>query len=267
MTPKDPITGIETPGAGPEQPVAGVGGATEAPVVAPQVPEDVDWQKREAELKQSFERDLGRMRSTYDSQIRDLKTDQVKQASAFEDQLHNIKMSSMDDAQKQVYELQLYRDRSKTLNEQLVTSQQELQNAQSMGVYMQNFLSLGVDPSKLDATNPYTLAETGWEATAFRIHQQDERLAELEKQLAAKGGSELVTTPAPMAPAPTRPGLPTAPAVVTQRSGEVPVKAATWSDLSKQLEAQYGQKFDVDKIYKWVEQGWLSHEILPFQTG
>jgi len=267
MTLNDPVTDIKTPGTGPEQPVAKVVGATEIPVVAEQVSGDVDWQKREAELKQSFERDLGRMRSTYDSQIRDLKTDQVKQASAFEDQLHNIKMSSMDDAQKQTYELALYRDRSKALNEQLVANQQELQNAQSMGVYMQNFLSLGVDPSKLDATNPYTLAETGWEATALRIHQQDERIAELTKQIAAKGGSELVTTPTPPAPAPTRPGLPTAPAVVTQRSGEVPAKATSWGDLIQQLNAQYGQVFTVEKIYQWVEQGRLSHEILPFQSG
>lgn len=265
MTPKDPITGIETPEAVPEQAVVGAGGATETPVVAPQVSEDVDWQKREAETRATFERDLSRMKSSYDSQIKGIRNDQAKQIGDFENELHTIRMSNMDDAQKQVYERDLYRDRSKSLQEQLATQQQELENAQSMGIYMQNFLSLGVDPSKLDATNPNTLATSGWEATALRIHQQDERIVELEKQIAAKGG-ELVTTPAPVAPAPTVPGQTAAPAVVTQRSGDVPAKAASWGTLIQQLNAQYGQVFTVEKIYKWVEQGRLSHEILPFQS-
>jgi len=263
---ENPVIDTVTPGAGTEQPVAKVEGATEAPVVAPQVSEDVDWQKREAELKQTFEHDLSRMKSSYDSQIRGIRTDQTKQIGDFENQIHAIRMSSMDDAQKQVYELNLYKERSGSLQEQLVTSQQQLENAQSMGIYIQNFLSLGVDPSKLDATNPETLATSGWEGVALRMHQQDERIAELMKQQADKPASGLETTPTPtVPPAPKVPGQPIAPAVVTQRGGETPAKAANWGALIQQLEAAHGQKFTVEKIYTWVQQGRLSHEILPFQ--
>jgi len=220
-----PLAGPVTPApepvgpAAPQQPI-------EMPAASDTKAEFEAWkQGYEAEQK----RNISRLQSTLMSQQADAQRNWEQEREDYERKLAESVMAGMDEKERGEYQLDMYRQRLDRYEQKLAEEQQLRETYSNMHSYGQWFVDMGVSYSKLDFTNPETLAQSG--TLALQEHVRD---------MQAKISSVPVTTvPAPVArPAPVA----ASPSPVVTTHGGTPTAATTFEDIRKALSEQTGRQ-------------------------
>jgi len=250
----------------PEEGLPSEGDPTEDEGLAQLSQEDVGKLKQEledaeaqlAKGKKQAERDISNVRSSLDQRhSRDM--DEMRgQLDNYETRMHQTAMSSMDDAEKVQYELQVERNRRERLETELAQARGASESAKAMNQYAQGFMELGVKYENLDFTNPEALYASGWEGVAGVRKSLLERIDTLENPVE------------PVAPevqpdgtiTPVTPVTPVAPKVMVQH-GQQPSATKSIGDVITALTAQYpDSKWTEDKVVSYVERGLLPKSIV-----
>ena len=224
--------------------------------------EDVGKLKQELEdaqalldkAKKQAERDISNVRSSLDQRhSRDM--DEMRgQLDSYETRMHQTAMSSMDEAEKVQYELQVERNRRERLETELAQARGASESVKAMNQYAQGFMELGVKYENLDFSNPETLYASGWEGVAGVRKSLLERIDLLENP------AEPTTPVTPENPA--TPATPVAPAVMAQH-GQQPSATKSITDVITALSAQYpDSQWTEDKVVSFVERGLLPKTII-----
>jgi hypothetical protein len=227
----EPMGGATTPAA-----------PTTAEPVAPATPSatPTDAEAQLAEYKRQvakYEADVRALKSASDKRLHDAETTWKQQQSQMQKELQAIRMASMDDDERKLYETSLAQEQQQEIAQQLEESRRSAQEYQANLQAIQYFIGLGVPADKLVIDQGYdTLFNSGmgWMTDELKRSRT-----------------------APASP-PAQPGqfpLPNPPVVATTNQG-LPNTKPTWDDLRK----KYGSD---EQIYRLVEAGLLPGDIVP----
>jgi hypothetical protein len=213
-------------------PATGVADATSQSSPADAKEMQVDYAARLERLNQ----DLNAMKSTFQRRESQLSKEWQERESQYLRQIEQLRLATMDEDERKVYESTATVRQLNELQEALQTVSAQREEAESKLKAQQYFISQGVPVNKLELGQSY---DDLW---ASGMAYLTEELSQLRKR---------ASTPQ----AASNPPVIQAPAVVTANNAPASV-GPQWSDLVK----QYG---DEESVYRLVETGQLSPDIIP----
>lgn len=188
----------------------------------------------EQEFNERVERDVSNVRSQLMRAHSQREQEWQEQQEAYEDRIRNLETKDMDEDERAKYEANAYRSRVEEMKGQLSELQAELNASRNMGAYVTGLVKgFGIDPTKLDLTDPDALSESAWEAATTAYQSKSQKVEELEQELAKvrKGGDET--------PPEEKPPVEKAPDVVTGIQG-ASKGSPTLLDLRKSASEKMG---------------------------
>ena len=208
------------------------GGVTEQVTPAPKPDVDVEA------LKAKYEKDINNLKSTLQRQTSQVNKEWQERYGELQTQMHQTRMQSMTDEERERYERQLESEEFQSLQAKLAEIENEKQLMNSTVSAFSFFIQQGVPADKLNLADGYdAVVSAGWG------HLTSE-LATL-RQAAANPQPQKPVEPAP---------LKSAPGVVTDKG--IPASGTTWAALR----AQFGTD---EAVYRAVEEGRLDPSIIP----
>lgn len=238
MTDLNPqVQGSETGGVAEQVTPETQGGVSQVETPVSQTPVDVEALKADYEKKlAASQQDLNKLKSSLQQREAQIVKDSQQKYSELQRQLHEVRMSTMDDDARKKYEAQLVTEEYQSLQEQMAEINRKNQEYQSMLDAQQFFLNKGVPADRLVLNQGYeVLVESGWNWVT-------ERLQAIQN---AASNPTTKSEPAPLRQAPN---------VVTDKA--TPHTGTTWSDLLQ----KYGT---AENVYRAVEEGRLPASIIP----
>lgn len=199
------------------------------------------------ERMSKLQRDMDKMRSTYDRNLAEREKQWKAQQAELERRLHETAVKDLDEKDRAAYERDLYAQKAQEYEQRLAQLEAERQAQENMRQYAEAYKqTFGVKPEDLDMSNPEMFAQSAWQAAA-------NQMAALRQELEAlKGG----TPPAPQTPA--RPA--TNRTVVTSQGG-VPASKPTLNDFRAKIAAATGKQASEvsdNEIFEAFEKGRIS---------
>lgn len=189
------------------------------------------------------EQDIRNIKSSLQRRESQLTNDFKARERDFQQQLDQIRMSSMDEDERAIYTQQLTERRLAEMQDENASIARERDQAQAMTNAYIYFTRLGVTPDKL-------VLDQGYEAMYQSGMEELEGMVQnLRTQTAAPVAPPTSPTP------PNPPAPPTAPPVVTTTTPPAGSKP-TWAELV----AKYGSE---EAVYSLVEQQRLPPDIIP----
>ena len=221
--------------------------------VATAAGKDNDATKQLQELQAAFEKeraqreaDVAKVKSAYQKQLNEQQAQMNQLQQDYQKQLDELKLNTLDDEGKKRYAKEIEHRQLSQKEQEADFLRQQLAEMQNMTNYLDAFISLGVDRSQLVTDQGVTaLVQSGWNAVAKTM-----------KELRDKANGS--TTPPATSTAATGSKEIPAPDVVTPDGGAV----------GKMSLAELADKYsggDVDSLFKLVETGQLSPDILPVE--
>jgi hypothetical protein len=198
----------------------------------PQNQVDVEKVKQEYEgkLSQAMQ-DLNNVKSSLQKRESQITREKDQQIEQLRKQMHEVRMSGMDDTQRKAYESQLINEEYEQTRQKLAEYERKTAEYQQMLDAQEFFLKKGVPADKIILNQGYeTLVQSGWDWVTDELT----RLRQPQQQQVAP--------------------LKTAPSVVTDKS--TPSNGTTWAELR----TLYGSD---ENVYRLIEQGQLDPSILP----
>ena len=154
-------------------------------------------------------------------------------------------MSHLEGEARTQFELNLYKQRNASYEQQLAETRAQAEAIQNMNSYAQWFVGLGVSYDKLDWSSPEALAQSG--AMGLTEIQQT-----MKQELEALKAAQKAVPQAPVAPGlPARSGATPTP-VVTQH-GSVPNAGLSFEDIRKSLSQQMGRELAPDDVFRLAD--------------
>lgn len=184
-----------------------------------------------------YQEDLNKLKSASQRREGELQRTLTQRDAEYKAELEKVRLSTMDDEERKIYEIERNRERVNELQAELDRVNAEREEQAAINNTFAFFLQKGVPANALvNGQGLDALVVSGWDYIS-------NRLAQLEAAAA--------NAPAPKTP-PQEP--PKAPPVTTGTG--TPVGSPTWDDLIK----QYGS---MDEVFNRIEQGRLSRDVLP----
>lgn len=263
MTLPNQIPGGATPEGSPVLPVGTPLGGGVVPTTPAQPVSADDWKARYdatlAELeniRSSSERDLRGVKSSLQSQIAGLERQRDEERQRLEAQVHQLATKGLDENEQTKYNFKLAQDHLTQKDQQLAQMQSQLQTLQEVPRYISSFLALGISPNKLVVDQGVdALLESGWRELVTTFEATKAELAQY------KSGSGTIVPAVPgggvggIAPM-------TAPLVASPAGGTAMLGNA-WPQVIKAVSDQFGYPVTQEEIYRMVELGQLSSDIIP----
>jgi len=204
---------------------------------------ELEAQRRQWELES--QRNISRLQSTLMSQQAQQRQQWEQERADWENKLAESQMSHLEGEARTQYELNLYKQRNASYEQQLAETRAQSEAIQNMQNYAQWFVSLGVPYDKLDWSSPEALAQSG--AMGLTEIQQSTK-----QELEALRAAQKAAPPAPVAPGlPPRTGA--APTPVVTQHGAVPNANLSFEDIRKSLSQQMGRELTPDDVFKLAE--------------
>lgn len=202
----------------------------------PESQQPIDVEKIRAEYEQRLAqstRDLNAMKSSLQKREAELTSQYEKQKADLQKQLRDIRLGSMDENQRKVYEQQAAQEEVENLARRAADAEQAAQEMARTLDAQAFFVQRGVPADKLVMGQGYdALVNSGWSYI-------DQELTTLRKSAQSQ--------------TPAKPRK-TAPTVDTNKG--IPGSKTSWADLRK----RYGSE---EHVYQMIEQGLLDPSILP----
>jgi exonuclease VII large subunit len=207
-------------------------------------------QARLKELEIAREQDVSQLRSSLDQRYGQELAERDRRIEETERRMHEAAMSTMDEQERVTYRLQVAEDTNARLQTQLQEERFRNQAQSQVGQYAADFMKMGVPMDKLNWADPNQMWSSGWEALKEVRKAEAE---ELERFKSQQPTDEPLQEPTADTPRRTP--------VVTQH-GPQASGGKTMSSVIQSLEAQFGQKFDAEKVFTWIEQRHIDANIL-----
>lgn len=260
-----PVVAGAEGGVSPETPVPG-GVETTAPVAVPATPtqpasDGEDWRARYESDMAKAQADLNALKSSLQSQNAQIRREAEQSQRALEQELHKLRMASMDEPERKEYELSMTRNELNDMKAQLEQERTRANELNTVPSLIASFGRMGIPTTVLDLEHgPDALAESGWRAVVQKMQYLENAVRGIttNRQSAAAPAA-----PAHVAPAsPQQPGTFTPPPVAPAAGGPV-TTGRTWGSVLKSLSDQTGRPWTEEDVYQEVEQGRLPPTILP----
>jgi hypothetical protein len=202
--------------------------------------------------------DLNALKSSLQSQSSEMMKAKDQERKVLEQELHKMRMASMDAPERSQYELDMAKNELSELRGQLEQERARANELSSVGSIVQSFARMGI-PSNMLVLDQGTdaLAESGWRAVVQKMNYLENAVKGTQRPIAPN-------QPVPATPATTnqQPGTYTPPQVAPPAGGPV-TTGRTWGSLLTTLKAQTGNEWTEEEVYRAVENGRLPPDILP----
>lgn len=196
------------------------------------------------EIKTTAQTDLSRqksaLQSTHAAEMRDMRSGNQEQIDALEVQIRQATLTSLDEDDREAYERSWATEDKRKLEDQIETLQSERDMALSMGQYVQAANTLGIDPSKIDVSNPEAAYQSMWTGVTELISDLKANNEELQKNAAKPTTEDKTVTKEPDK------------VLTTQHS--TPTGTATIFDVRKALSDELGRPVTLDEVYNMAEE-------------
>ena len=196
------------------------------------------------EIKTTAQTDLNKqksaLQSTHAAEMRDMRSGNQEQIDALEVQIRQATLTSLDEDDREAYERSWATEDKRKLEDQIETLQSERDMALSMGQYVQAANTLGIDPSKIDVSNPEAAYQSMWTGVTELISDLKANNEELQSRVAEPTTEETTVTKEPDK------------VLTTQHS--TPTGTATIFDVRKALSDELGRPVTLDEVYNMAEE-------------
>jgi hypothetical protein len=155
------------------------GGVTDVTTANPASDADSEAVYKEQLLR--LQKDIDRMRSTYDRNAAERDRQWKAEKAELETRLHQTATKDMDEKDRATYERDLYASRLQEYEQRLEQMEQQRQQEANMRQYADAYQkAFGVKPEDLDLSDPQKFQESAWSAATNRFAELQRRLEELE---------------------------------------------------------------------------------------
>jgi hypothetical protein len=142
-----------------------------------------DLKNQLASLTQKYEQDISRLRQSLDKRYSQDRQTWQSERETLTKKLNDLVMSSMDEEDREAYELELLREERQSLTQQLNQERQRSEQSQAMLGYAKWFNELGVPYDKLNFESPESLMESAWGGLKETMNASRQKIADLEAQI------------------------------------------------------------------------------------
>lgn len=198
------------------------------------------------DIKTTAQTDLSRqksaLQSTHAAEMRDLQSGNQEQIAALEVQIRQATLTSLDEGDREAYERSWATEDKRKLEDQIETLQSERDMALNMGQYVQAANTLGIDPSKIDVSNPEAAYQSMWTGVTELISELKANNEELQKNAAKptpKDEDKTVTKD---------------PEKVLTTQHSTPQGTATIYDVRKALSDELGRPVSLNEVFNMAEE-------------
>jgi hypothetical protein len=209
-------------------------------------PQDAGLTEKNAELQtalQKMERDMSRLRSTYDRQMTEQERTYKNQLSEADRRIDDVLMAQMNDQDRLAYEIKRWEERYTEMQDRLAKAESRASEVEQIAGYRQFFDQLGIS-DKVDFSDMSTVGETAFPAILQAFQELKEK-AETSPQ-------QTTQTQQQTGKQATR---------VVHQHGQQPTSPKTVPALLKKLSDDLGYNVTEDDIGKLIQRGLLDESI------